>query len=82
MAAVEAAASGIPTIAHPTPGLQEALGDAGVFVDRDDIDGWETALKELLGAGWALASKKALARSAEINPRQEVDTWVRAVECL
>lgn len=82
MAAVEAAASGIPTIAHPTPGLQEALGDAGVFVDRADIDGWEVALKELLGAGWALASKKALARSAEINPRQEVDTWVRAVECL
>jgi glycosyltransferase involved in cell wall biosynthesis len=38
--AIEAAHCGIPTIAHPTPGLIEALGEAGTFVDRDDLDGW------------------------------------------
>lgn len=42
--ALEAAASGIPTIAHPTPGLRLALGKDGVFVDRDDIDGYAATL--------------------------------------
>lgn len=82
MAAVEAAASGIPTIAADLPGLRESLGDAGVFVDPSDIDGWESALRDLLGSGWRLASKKALARSTEIDPRQEVEAWVKAIECL
>jgi len=38
--AVEAAVSGIPTIAHPTPGLSESLSWAGTFVDRADLDVW------------------------------------------
>ena len=82
MCAIEAAASGIPTIAAPTPGLKEALGEAGVFVDVDDIDGWEAALRDITGPGWALASKKALARSAELNPGEELNQWVAAVESL
>ncbi|MFE1170468.1 glycosyltransferase [Nocardiopsis sp. NPDC058789] len=82
MVAVEAAASGIPTIAAPTAGLREALGDAGTFADVDDIDAWETALRDLLGVGWRTASKKALARSAELDPRKEVGAWVDAIESL
>lgn len=46
--ALEAAASGIPTIAHPTPGLQEALGHAGTFCDRKDAGAWESAIRYLL----------------------------------
>src|SRR5690606_28609080 len=80
MCAVEAAASGIPTIAHPTDGLKEALGDAGTYVDRDDIDAWEQALRPLLGRGWKNASRKASARSAELDPRGELDAWVQAIE--
>jgi glycosyltransferase involved in cell wall biosynthesis len=61
---VEAMASGIPTIAHPTPGLLESLGDSGTFVDRDDLDAWETALRDLLKpAKYGKASKLAKARS-------------------
>lgn len=45
--AIEAACSGIPTIAHPTPGLLESLGDAGIFADRDDPDEWIGALEDL-----------------------------------
>jgi hypothetical protein len=45
--AIEAAHSGIPTIAHPTPGLRESLGDAGLFVDRTDTDGWVRELQRL-----------------------------------
>lgn len=46
--ALEAAASGIPTIAHPTPGLQEALGRAGIFCDRADPDAWQAAIENLM----------------------------------
>ncbi|MFI1769152.1 glycosyltransferase family 4 protein [Streptomyces sp. NPDC020800] len=38
--AVEAFASGIPVIAHPTPGLVESLGEAGIFAYRDDLNAW------------------------------------------
>lgn len=44
---VEAAASGIPVIAHPTPGLRDCLGDAAIWVDRDDTAGWVAALAAL-----------------------------------
>jgi glycosyltransferase involved in cell wall biosynthesis len=46
-AAIEAAASGIPTIANPAPGPLEALGDAGIFHDRMDIDSWIGSIKRL-----------------------------------
>lgn len=38
--ALEAACSGIPTIAHPTPGLLEALGGAGIFAGRLIPSAW------------------------------------------
>lgn len=83
MAGVEAMASGIPVIAAPTPGLRESLGDAGVFVDRNDLDGWEREVRRLLDpAEWQTASKAALARSAELDPGRELATWVEAVESL
>ena len=81
--AVEAMSSGIPVIAHPTNGLREALGDAGIFVDRDDLDGWEAALRKLLdGRRWRAASKRAHARAAELDPQAEVDAWCAAIEQL
>jgi glycosyltransferase involved in cell wall biosynthesis len=48
MVAAEASVNGIPVIAHPTPGLVECLGGAGIFIDRDDIDGYERALRLLM----------------------------------
>jgi len=48
MVAAEACVSGIPVIAHPTPGLTECLGSAGIFIDRNDIDKYEQALRLLL----------------------------------
>jgi hypothetical protein len=82
-AGVEALASGIPVVAHPTPGLCESLGEAGVFVDRTDIDGYEAVLRKLLQpAEYRLASKRARARSAELNPTAELAAWCNAVEAL
>jgi glycosyltransferase involved in cell wall biosynthesis len=81
--AVEAAHSGIPVIAHPTPGLREALGEAGVFADRDDADAWEAELKRLLSPrGWSAASKRIAAHAATLDPTSELERWVRAVEVI
>lgn len=79
---VEAMCSGIPVIAHPTPGLVESLGAAGTFCDRADLDGWEQAVRRLLGRPWGVASRKASARAAELDPSQDITRWCEAVEAL
>jgi hypothetical protein len=80
---VEALASGIPVIAHPTPGLCESLGEAGIFVDRNDVAGYEAVLRKVLQpAEYRLASKRAKARSAELDPAAELAAWCDAVEAL
>lgn len=82
-AGAEALASGVPVVAHPTPGLCESLGEAGVFVDRNDVDGYEAVLRKLLTpAEYRLASKRAKVRSAELDPTVELAAWCDAVEAL
>lgn len=82
-AGCEALASGIPVIAHPTPGLCESLGEAGVFVDRNDVAGYEAVLRKLMTAAeYRLASKRAKARSVELNPAADLAAWCSAVEGL
>jgi glycosyltransferase involved in cell wall biosynthesis len=79
--AVEAMCSGIPVVAHPTPGLMESLGEAGVFADRDDLDAWEAAVKRLFSPKvYPQASKASAARAAELDPGPELDLWCQAVE--
>lgn len=81
--AVEAMCSGIPVVAHPTPGLVESLGSAGTFVDRDDIDGWERQIRRLMQQQeWAAASERATQRAAELNPDADLLRWVRSVEAV
>lgn len=80
---IEAMCSGIPVIAHPTPGLKESLGDAGIFCDRRKTDDWEAAINTLLKPrAYAAASKKAKARAAELDPAEDLDQWVSAMETL
>lgn len=82
-AGVEAMASGIPVLAHPTPGLTESLGEAGIFADRNDPDAWVAALGQLgSGQEWGLASKRARARSQELDPTPDLNAWLAAVESL
>ncbi|PWI15951.1 hypothetical protein DI272_18625 [Streptomyces sp. Act143] len=86
MAAVEALASGIPVIAHPTPGLQEALGDGALFLDRWDPPAWVEAVSELHAGGdsYRKASMAARARSAFLadQAREELKLWVDAITDL
>jgi glycosyltransferase involved in cell wall biosynthesis len=82
-AGVEALASGIPVVAHPTPGLCESLADAGIFVDREDTAGYEAVLRKLAAPDeYRLASKRAKARSAELNPAADLAEWCSAIESL
>lgn len=71
--AVEAAASGIPTIAHATPGLLEALGPAGIFASRDVIEDWELALGMLDDRDrYEAASADVLNRSDALEPTADL----------
>lgn len=83
-AGVEAMASGIPVIAHPTPGLRESLGTAGIFKDRDDIRGWIEAITRLDDpAAYHTASQAALRRARELHPAEDLERVGRLVDtCL
>lgn len=45
---IEAAASGIPTVASPTPGLLEALGPGGTYAKLTELTRWKNSLVRLL----------------------------------
>lgn len=78
LTAVEAGINGIPTIANPTPGLVENLGEAGRFADRDDPNAWELMIRELDDPdkyfGASLYAYK-LAESAMDATRQSLTLW-------
>jgi glycosyltransferase involved in cell wall biosynthesis len=79
--AVEAMCSGIPVVAHPTDGLRESLGGAGIFADRADIDAWAAHVTRLSdGRAWRAASRKASKRAAELDPADDLVAWREAVE--
>lgn len=81
---IEAAASGIPSIASPTPGLRESLGRGGIFIARSSPNEWHRRLRSLMEspATYARASAAATARVKELDHPGEVAAWVRAVESL
>jgi glycosyltransferase involved in cell wall biosynthesis len=70
---LEAAASGIPTIASQAEGIREALGDAGIYLPLDDIDRWAAAVVALDDpVAYEEASARALTRSHEMSPESEL----------
>lgn len=81
--ATEAMCSGIPVISSGTPGLRENCGDAGIYVDRDDIDGWVKAIKKLDNkTDYKKASEKSKQRSRELDPESELrnlNEWIQKV---
>lgn len=83
MTAIEAAASGIPTIASDLPGLRESLDDAGIYVDRADGQAWLDAIERLHDpTEWSAASAAVLVRSAELDPTADLDRFLDAMEGL
>lgn len=78
---IEAACAGIPTIAHPTPGLKEAFGSAAIFCDRDDIETWATEIDRLLNDDiyYRSRSDAALALAESLTPEAEFDRLEEAL---
>jgi glycosyltransferase involved in cell wall biosynthesis len=64
---IEAGLSGIPTIAHPSEGVREALGTAGLFAHRDDIDAWEACVRRL--------DDPDTYRSQSVAVREQAESW-------
>lgn len=86
MVGAEALASGLPVVAHQTPGLCEALGDAAAFIDRADHPAWADAVRALYRGGKrrGAAMRAARERSTFLTDRTEVElkTWVESVRAL
>lgn len=82
--ALEAACSGIPTIAHPHDGVVEAMGEAATYVDRADADGWVAALDELLTSRetYAEASLAASQRAAALPERGALSDFESALQLV
>lgn len=83
MAACEAMAHRIPVLAHPTPGLVESLGDAGLFADRQSPAVWQDRLEAILSGGTG-SRDLVEARAAELAAltSKDLDTFVSAIEAL
>jgi glycosyltransferase involved in cell wall biosynthesis len=69
MVALEAMCSGIPVIAHPTEGLTEACGSAGLFVHRDKAYIWDGLIKKLLSDSdyYEAQGERCIARAKELD---------------
>jgi len=81
---IEAMVSGIPVVAAPTPGLTEALGDAGTFVEHRDLEGWVSTIRRLLDDPevYAKASSAAAQRALDLDPADDLARFCDAVEAL
>lgn len=82
--AVEAMSSGIPVIAHPTPGLLESCGSAGIFCDRNDTAAWVREIRKLKeDAEWRRSkSEKCLERAQELDPKKQLDEMAQWLSTL
>lgn len=80
LTAVEAGVNGIPTIAHPTTGLQENLGPDGLYADRDSISEWVHHLERLdIPDVYAAASEHAaqVSDAAMKETRDTLKSWLQ-----
>lgn len=83
-APVEAAVSGIPTIASPLNAVKEALRGRGIFIPRQKIGMWARETENLMRypAAWQAASARARNRGANLDYEGSRDRWAAEVERL
>jgi glycosyltransferase involved in cell wall biosynthesis len=81
--AIEAGVSGIPTIAHRSPGLEEALGIAGRFADRDNLSEWVDAIRALDDPiEYERASALSLSRVSDLADARHMDILEAELESI
>lgn len=81
LAAVEAMAARIPVVANPTPGLREALGDAGLWANRNRPAEWHAHLDALADPGF-YAERADMARARALELEDQAPDEVDAFEAL
>jgi glycosyltransferase involved in cell wall biosynthesis len=81
---VEGAVSGIPLVASKDPGIREAMGGHGIFLDRENTIGWVRAVSRLMDdqAAWERASRDVLTRGKAVTYRADQAAFVHEVETL
>lgn len=82
MAACEAMSHRIPVIAHPTDGLVESLGDAGVFAGRGSPAAWQRELEAVLADPGARDRVEARAADIAALTSKDLKKFVSSIEAL
>lgn len=77
---LEAACSGIPSIAHPTIGLKESLSSAGVFVDRESTDGYVRAINAMMDDDKLYLKHSRLSRKRSEEVSGLLETQIKTLE--
>lgn len=84
--ALEAMICGIPVIANPTKGLKENLGDAGIFIDKNDFEKYVSNIVLLLDnkTAWQRQSDLCYNRSLCLFEKQSdelkrFDIWLSKI---
>jgi len=78
---VEAMASGIPVIAHPTEGLKESLSYAGLYCDREKVEDWVEMIRALDNPDFRReVSDKCLQRSRELDPARGLAEFAQFID--
>jgi alpha-1,3-rhamnosyl/mannosyltransferase len=81
---LEAMASGTPVVAARAASIPEVLGDAGLLLEPDDVDGWAAAITRLVddSPAWERMRAAGLARAASFTwaatARATLDVYRRA----
>lgn len=83
-APVEAALSGIPTIASPLRAVKEALGGRGIFLPRGNVALWVRETERLMrhATTWQAASTRARQRAESLDYSASRARFVSEVERL
>ena len=79
-AVLEAAASGIPTVAPADDkATKEALGDLGVYADSDQTADWVIAIQGLQGPAYESLTRRLIAHAARWDPSRELATFAQSL---
>lgn len=73
--AIEAMACGTAVVASTGGGLPDTVGDAGLLIDPEDVDGWRQAMERISGDA---ALREALVERG--HQRVEPRSWVAAAQ--
>jgi glycosyltransferase involved in cell wall biosynthesis len=84
--AVEAMCSGIPVVSSDLPGLREAVGPSGAFINPADVEAWEREVRNLMEdqSYYKLRSGQARSQAAAVEKlsQEELHYFVDHFELL